>query len=265
MKALTAAAVVTATVASNVSYAQPTALTEVPAPLTSSLRYAQPEDTPQLHPALASKLDYAQSSPPSVRPISPEAGEEANEIVSRPKTPVEFARNLQVIFDHDLLLQDDFYTEASLKNVFNLAEVRISGGDDGAHRQVSIASSHFVSIFPWTAIPGRSDFTPSAQLVGARTIHESGLITAGINFGMDEGGPDFVLTWRIFGEKFSRLRLEPTPHGSPPPATAPHGNEKWRYQQVDGQTEKMITLGFNPAGQLDRVVIEINKNQEQER
>ena len=46
-------------------------------------------------------------------------------MISRPKTPVEFARNLKFILDHDLLLQDEFYTEANLKDIFNLEEVDV--------------------------------------------------------------------------------------------------------------------------------------------
>jgi hypothetical protein len=76
---------------------------------------------------------------------------------------------------------------------------------------------------------------------------------------MYEGGPDFDVTQKIFAKKFVYLPPEPSPHGSLPPASAPHGNQTWRYQQVDDQTEKTITIGFNPTGGLDSVLIKIKK------
>ncbi|MGU7780703.1 hypothetical protein [Burkholderia sp. PU8-34] len=261
MKAVTAAAVATATVASNIGYAQPAPAPDAPALLPGSLRYAQPEDAPQMAPALTSHLNAAQQAgSPTNQSVPPQGGEEVTQMISRPKTPIEFVRNLKVIFDHDLLLRDDFYTDASLKNAFNLEDTGVIRTDEeNGDRRISVISSHFLSIFPCVKIPGRDDLTPSAQLVGGKTTHQSGSVTAGVNFGMREGGPNFDETKRIFGGNFVFLMPEPSPHGSPPPATAPHGNERWKYQQVDERTEKTITIHFNSSGELSNILIELTE------
>ena len=75
---------------------------------------------------MTSSLVLAQpAAPPAMQSVSPQAGEEVSHMISRPKTPTEYARNLKFIFDHDLLLQDEFYMEANLKDIFNLEEVSI--------------------------------------------------------------------------------------------------------------------------------------------
>ncbi|WP_175693756.1 hypothetical protein [Burkholderia ambifaria] len=259
MKAVTAAAVATATVASNLSYAQPVPASDLPAALPGGLRYAQPDDAPQMAPALTSRLNSAQQAgSPTNQSVSPQGGKEATKMISRPKTPIEFVRNLKVIFDHDLLLRDDFYTDASLKNAFNLEDTGVIRTDEEkGDRRISVISSHFLSIFPWVKIPGRDDFMPSAQLVGGKTTHQSGAVTAGVNFGMREGGPNFDETKRIFGGNFVFLMPEPSPHGGPPAATAPHGNETWKYQRIDGKAERNITISFNPSGELSNIIIEL--------
>jgi hypothetical protein len=77
---------------------------------------------------------------------------------------------------------------------------------------------------------------------------------------MEKGGPDFDEALRIFNKKFVRVPPMPSPHGGPLPSTAHHGNESWRYLHVAEQTEKVVTLGFNPAGELSAVIIEMKKN-----
>ena len=75
---------------------------------------------------MTSSLVLAQpAAPPAMQSVSPQAGEEVSHMISRPKTPTEYARNLKFIFDHNLLLQDEFYVEANLKDIFNLEEVSI--------------------------------------------------------------------------------------------------------------------------------------------
>jgi hypothetical protein len=207
-------------------------------------------------------LKYVQAASSStVESVPPQAAEKVSQMISRPQTPVEFIRNFKFIFDNNLLLKDAFYSEANLKNVFSLESVHVTdaveqNGDD----QISISSSHFLSIFPWVAIPGRIDLTPTAQLVGGKAVHQTGLVTAGINFFMDEGGPDFEESQKVFSEAFIRLPPEPSPHGGPPSATAPHGNETWQYKQMDDHSEKTLTIGFDPAGRLSSVRIDVKKN-----
>lgn len=259
MKAVTAAAVATAAVASNISYAQPVPATDLPAALPGGLRYAQRDDAPQIAPALASHLNSAQRvGSPTNQSVSPQGGKEVEKMISRPKTPIEFVKNLKVIFDRDLLLRDDFYTDTSLRSAFSLEDTGVIRTDEeNGDRRISVISSHFLSIFPWVRIPGRDDFMASAQLVGGKTTHQSGSVTAGVNFGMRKGGPNFDETKRIFGGDFVFLMPEPSPHRSPLAATAPHGNETWKYQRIDGKTEKSITISFNSSGELSNILIEL--------
>jgi hypothetical protein len=235
--------VTTVTVASNLSYAQPAALPEAAASMSNGLKYV---------PA-ASSL--------TVESVPPRAVEEVSQMISRPKTPIEFVKNLKFIFDNNLLLNDDFYSEANLKNVFNLESVHLTGSvEQNGDGRISISSSHFSSIFPWVAIPERIDLTPTAQLVGGKAVHHTGHVTAGMNFLMHEGGPDFDETQKVFAEKLIRLPPQPSPHGGPPAATAPHGNETWQYKQSDDQAEKTVTIGFDPAGRLSSVLISVRKS-----
>jgi hypothetical protein len=210
---------------------------------------------------MTSSLVFAQpTAPPAMQSGSPQAGEEARHMISRPTTPIEYARNLKFIFDHDLLLQDQFYAEANLKDVFNLEEVSIINERNVAKRDFLILERLPISIFPRMESSDYVDgLTPAADFVGGKRGGADGTVTAGINFYMGESGPSFDETWRIFGEKFVRLDPMPHPHGSPPAAKAPHGNESWRYQLSGENAEKMVTLSFNPAGQLGRINLEVRK------
>lgn len=213
------------------------------ATMTSSLLFAQP------------------TAPPAMQSVSPQTGEELRLMISRPKTPIEYARNLKFIFDHDLLLQDEFYTEANLKDVFNLEEVSIVDNGDELERDISIAANPPSSIFPRIKASEMFDGSlPGAVFVGGKKNNESGSIIAGINFGMSEGGPNFDETRSIFGNDFIRLQPEPNPHRIFIPATAPHGNETWRYEFIGGSKKSMITLGFNAAGELSGVNVKLSQN-----
>ncbi|WP_175693993.1 hypothetical protein [Burkholderia ambifaria] len=260
MKAVTAAAVATATVASNISYAQPVPASDAPAMLPGSLHYVQPEDAPQMVPVLTSHLNSAQQAgSPTNQSVSPQGEEEVMQMISMPKTPVEFAQNLKVIFDGDLLLQDVFYTEVNLKDIFSLENVNIDNSIEESEQNISISGGVSSSIFPrikTSALFGGS--TAGAQFVGGK-IEQSGAIRAGLNFGMYKGGPDFYAATKIFEKKFVRVPPEPSPHGGPGAATAPHGNETWKFEQVDDKTERAITIGFNSAGSLSNVIIQIKK------
>ncbi|APR39671.1 hypothetical protein [Paraburkholderia sp. SOS3] len=243
MNPVATVAVTTVAVASNLSYAQPAAPPEVPASTASGLKYVEA------------------ASPSTTQSVPSNTSEEVSQMISRPKTPVEFVRNLKFIFDHDLLLNDDFYSEANLKNVFSLESAHVTRTvEQNGDGRISISSSHFLSIFPWVAIPGRVELTPTAQLVGGKAVHHTGRVTAGMNFLMHEGGPDFDESQRVFAETFTRLPPQPSPHGGPPPATAPHGNETWQYKQLADYAEKTLTIGFDPTGRLSSVLIGVKKN-----
>jgi hypothetical protein len=184
------------------------------------------------------------------------AEKEEDKMISRPKLPIEFAHNFKYIFDHNLLLSDDFFSKDNLREIFNLSSVRIAKDDRG----ISIVSSDFSGVFPRKKMPEAfGGSIAGASIVGNRRIDSSGLITAGLNFGMNAGGPNFQEAMRIFNNKFIRLNSMPSPHGGPSPATAAHGNESWRFESSDGIFKKIINLGFNSNGELSDVLIELNK------
>ncbi|WP_414447711.1 hypothetical protein AB4851_14040 [Burkholderia sp. 22PA0099] len=265
MKAMKVAAVATATVVSNISYAQPAPALDMPATLPGRLHFVQPEDAPQMIPALTSHLNSVQqTSSPANQSVSQKGGERGAQMISRPKNPTEFAENLKVIFDGDLLLQDAFYTDANLKDVFNLEEVSIFDDADSGERQISIMASVPAAAIPRVKVSESvGESIAGANFVGGKKFLKNGSISAGLNFSLYGEGPDFGATEKIFAEKFVRLPDEPSPHGGPPAATAPHGNETWKYRQVGCQMEKEVIIGFNPAGVLSSVLIEIKKNNNQ--
>jgi hypothetical protein len=230
--------------------------------VASSLGYAQPASPPDAPVLTASSLKYVEvASSPTVEFVSPQAAEEANQMISRPKTPVDFVRNLKFIFDNDLLLKDEFFSEANLKDVFNLDEVWVSIDSTDKKRHIALIQNPPESVFP--RIKASDSFggsVPGAGMVGGKTTYQSGLVTAGINFGMVEVGPDFDTAQKIFAEKFVRLPPQLYSHGGPGMATDPHGNEHWRYKQTGDDVEKTLTIGFNPAGRLSNVLIEIEKH-----
>jgi hypothetical protein len=211
--------------------------------------------------AMASGLAYA--SPPElpVPSVLPQTREEVSQMIVRPKNQIELAKNLKFIVDHDLELKDEFYTEATLKDVFNFDAMVINKSeDDNGDRRILVLANELSTIFPQSKIPGSTNSIPGAQLGAGKTIYRTGAITAYINFGMNEGGPSFDETWKIFGSKFSKLA--PQPHGTfggPLPTRVSHGNESWRRQWVDGQSEKTLTLSFNRDAELSHILIEIKK------
>ncbi|UXZ69774.1 hypothetical protein [Burkholderia contaminans] len=158
MKAVTAAAVATATVASNITYAQPMPASDLPVALPGSLRYAQAENGPQRAPALTSQLNSVrQAASPTNQSVSPQGGEEVTKMISRPKTPVEFVQNLKAIFDGDLLLQDGFYTEENLKDIFNLEKVNVDNNIEDSGKiylflgayPIRFSENKNIKIFRW--------------------------------------------------------------------------------------------------------------------
>ena len=210
---------------------------------------------------VVSSLALAQpADPPPEQSGSPQMGEKMSHMISRPKTPTEYARNLKFIFEHELSLQDSFYAESNLKDVFNLEEVSVFEEGDGRKRSYSISAQLPYSAFPRIKSTDYPDgLTPSVHFVGGKRYGVDGEIAAGINFGMGETGPTFDETRQIFGENFTRLAPMPSPHGGPPPAKDPHGNQSWKLELTDGKTEKKITLSFNPVGRLNNILIEIDK------
>jgi hypothetical protein len=197
------------------------------AAMTSSLSYTQP-----VHLEMVSSVDLQMNSG-------------RTELIERPTLPVEFARNFKFIFDHDLLLTNDFFSKDNLKNLFNLRTVEITKDDES----IFVLSSDFSGIFPRERAPeffGGS--VASASFVGGKVSRNSELVSAELNFRIESGGPSFQVAEHIFGSALVLVPPMPFAHGSAPPATDPHGNEDWKYETALGRLEKSIVLGFNPAG-----------------
>jgi hypothetical protein len=188
---------------------------------------------------MASDLVYATLPGSPVQSVFTQTCEEVSQMIVRPKNQMDLAKNIKYIFDHDLELKDDFYTESGLIDAFNLDEVVINKIDDkNGDIRVSVISSRFSAIFPKSTNSDGTNFMPGAQILIRKTTHSTGLVSAGINFGMDEGGPKFDETWKIFGNEFTKLDPLFPAHGGPLPARALHGNESWRRKWVSDNFEK---------------------------
>jgi hypothetical protein len=212
--------------------------------------------------AMAISLSYAQPAHIQAQHVNaPEAGMEVTQMISRPKLPVEIAINLKYIFDHDLLLQGDFFSGVRVEEIFNATEVKVINTDEDAKKRSNVSATKFDAVFPRAiATEVSSGSIKSATLWAGKTLHDSGLVTAGLNFSMKEGGPNFSETQRIFGADFALVPSRPFMHGGPLPATALHGNEAWVFRLVTGEIKRDITLGFNRAGELSAVIIGINQD-----
>jgi hypothetical protein len=213
--------------------------------------------------AVASSVGYAQPVHIQTQHFdAPQAGMEMNQMTSRPNQPAGIVQNIKHIFDHDLLLENDFYAEANVKKIFNVEEVSVLTSSDDIEQRISISTNSFDSIIPKrkaSELFGGS--VAGASLSAGKTTFSSGSITAHLHFIIAEGGPDFRATQQTFGDKF--VLMPPAPpsfHGGPLPVKAPHGNENWKFELIAGDVKKDITLGFDEAGQLFSVLIEIKKN-----
>jgi hypothetical protein len=70
--------------------------------------------------AVASSVGYAQPVHIQTQHFdAPQAGMEMNQMTSRPNQPAGIVQNIKHIFDHDLLLENDFYAEANVKTIFS--------------------------------------------------------------------------------------------------------------------------------------------------
>ncbi|CAB3759023.1 hypothetical protein [Paraburkholderia solisilvae] len=223
--------------------------------MASTLSYAQPATPPER------QLNYVQvANPSATQSAFVRAGEEGKTMILRPKSPVEFAKNLNAIFDQNALLEDNFYTENKLKEIFDLDEIRITSDDIGAEHHTSIRANVSESVFP--IIKTREflgGLISPAELMGEKAIDQSGSIKATIYFSMKKGGPNFDLTQKIFGKEFSHILPKPTPDGGPPMPAIPHAFEAWQYKEFGYHTIQTLTIRFNDEGELALIMIDIYK------
>jgi hypothetical protein len=213
--------------------------------------------------AMASSMAYA--SPPELTAQSgfSHIHEKVSQMIVRPRNQIELAKNIKYIFDHDLELQDEFYTETSLKDAFNFDKVIIDSTDNAnGDRRISVLANELSSIFPQPDTAPDSHLVPKAFLGIVKTSSAAGTITSSVNFRMDSGGPGFEETWKVFGGKFIKLIPELPPlHGGGLPARVPHGNENWRREWVDDKSEKMLTLAFNRDAELSAIIFDAKKQE----
>ena len=212
---------------------------------------------------MVSSLTFASPPELTVQSGFSHIHEEVSQMIVKPKNQMELAKNLKYIFDHDLELQDEFYTETSLKDAFNFDKVVIdsTSNANGDHR-ISVLANELSSIFPQPVASGGADLMPKAFLGAAKTSSVAGTITSSVNFRMDSGGPGFEETWKVFGGKFIKLIPELPPlHGGGLLARVPHGNEDWRREWVDDKSEKMLTLAFNRDAELSAIIFEAKKQE----
>lgn len=217
--------------------------------------------------AMASSLSYAQPAHIQAQHVNPpRASIEVTQMISDPTLPDEMVSNLKYTLDHDLLMQDDFYSESNVKTMFSAEEVTVLHSNDDTGQRVSVTSNSFDSIFPRrkaSATFGGS--VAGASLSARKTTLNSGSITAYLHFSIGTGGPDFQFVWRTFGDKFVLVPPRPRSFNAGPLlVTGIHGNENWRLNLIGNNLERDITLGFDEVGQLSNIIIEIKQNNRKE-
>jgi hypothetical protein len=203
---------------------------------------------------LASTLSHAQSAPfQAPAAITNPLIINVTKLIPRPVLPIEFFENIKYIFDHDLLLRDDFFDENELKNVFNLTEMTLI--KEG--RDAWMTSGDFAGPFSRLTAQGvSSGGQPSASiLVGKNFTNRSAPDLASLNFSMNQGGPNFEQTEAIFGNGFTYMNPTPNPHAVSQPTTGEHANQSWKQEHYNGNTRKSIIFGFNNNSELSAILL----------
>jgi hypothetical protein len=123
-----------------------------------------------------------------------------------------------------------------------------------------ISSNRFAAAFPpiKTTSTFFGAFIPGASFIGEKSKNLHGDIKCGLNFNITTGGPKFEATFSIFGNSFSLLpRRTPFFEEKIIETSDPHGSETWQRQYSEHGYSKSVTLGFDPAGGLSSILIEI--------
>jgi hypothetical protein len=207
---------------------------------------------------LASTLSYAQSTPLQASAVIKDPPIiNVTELIPRPVLPIEFVKNIRYIFDHDLLLRDDFFDENNLKETFNLSEAAIT--KDG--RDVWMTSSEFSGPFPrFKALNDVAGTYASADISARKTTNQSTSDLANLSFWMYRGGPSFEQTKAIFGNGLTYINPLPSPHSIQTPTIGEHANQNWTKEYHEGSTSKSLILGFNGNSELSYIRITYLRN-----
>lgn len=209
--------------------------------------------------AMVSALVYG--SPVDMQVLSEvhNSHKEVSQMIMDPKNLKEIFENLKYVVEHDLALDDGFYDEAHLKNIFALDSIYRKDETVDGDRKILVMSNAISQSFE--KIYGcflNVEFT--ANVNGGISIRKNGQTEGVISFYASNGGPTFSETQNIFGNGLIKLSPRfPGMYGRPQPANGPHGGEAWKQQWTNNNIEKELTLNFHADGELSNVLLKISK------
>jgi hypothetical protein len=218
--------------------------------------------------ALSSGLAFAQMPTPGIvlNPGNQNGEAEMRELISTPKTAADFIRNIKYSFDNNLFLDDRFFEKNNACKAFSIDEKTCIPHQvyqaDGTRGMTLIANTKiFLKEQNLTQPHSTAPVEPTAtvQILIDKRVDPLGIVSGGINFNLEKGGPDFRETVEILNTNLSRI-IEMPPHGKIPlPITGPHGDETWRYEASDKNFRKRLTVGFRENGTLDSMLVEVDE------
>lgn len=228
--------------------------------------------------ALSSNLAFTQIPPTGIgqRSQSENIETEIHHLISSPKNSLDFLKNISYIFDHDLLLTKEFYSNTEITESFSINRRSYNPQQKNLPNGTylfSAITSDFVGIFPneiASPAPHASaghiqlDSTPiaTASILIDKRVTKSGKISAGINFSIRRGGPDFYQTMAVLNKNLLKIVTMP-PHGKNSlPITGPHGDETWTYEIENNRIKRNMAVSFGQDGNLTSILIEIEKIEE---
>ncbi|WP_322061820.1 hypothetical protein [Paraburkholderia sp. J63] len=221
--------------------------------------------------ALSSSLAFAQIPTPGIV-VSPEnrSGDaKMHELISMPKTAADFIKNIKYAFDNNLFLDDRFFEKSNVCKAFSIDEKACDPHEvhlpDGTHGMTLGANIEMFAQEPISNQPNSTQHhhpkhaghRSTAQILIDNRIDPNGVVSGGINFTTQRGGPDFMKTVQILNVNLTES-IEMPPHGKIPiPVTGPHGDETWRYEISTEHLKKKLVIGFLSDGTLESMLVEI--------
>ncbi|QBR00598.1 hypothetical protein [Paraburkholderia pallida] len=225
--------------------------------------------------ALSSSLAFAQMPTPGIV-VSTENQSgyvEMHELISMPKTAIDFIKNIKYAFDNNLLLDDHFFEKNNVCNAFSIDEKSCIPHEihqpDGTHG-ISFYSGDFVGIFPreqnsiepnstqhHNPPPGSSIST--AQISILKTANPLGIVNGEISLITRKDGPNFNETTNALDVNLHQVFEIPLHGVMPPPSIDAHGNETWKYETSNQNFRKNLVISFREDGTLMSIRAEIEK------
>jgi hypothetical protein len=197
---------------------------------------------------------------------------EMKNLSRNPKSVSDFIVNIKYAFDHNLLLDDNFFKKENACDAFSIEvefctpkEIHLQ---DGTH-EITLRASNFVEIFPEERILSQAapaqgneahrDSIPAAQILIDKTIDTSGTTRGLINFNTRTGGPNFNETIKILNANLSQVIEIPPPGKIQLPITGPHGDETWEHEFAAGYFTKKLVISFHEDGTLKSMLVEMKE------